>query len=155
MHNRTFHQVSIGGMTFEGIVSRDGPYLSCRMKGGVALGPSGLRYFQPDTWSAYCARPLSWWVVKYHSEARILLPGFDRASVDRLAREFALPVVTEAGRTLTDRERREVFLASPAGVALCQWVIGHPRLAKAHAACDPYLPGWYDRAIAEAKLLAV
>jgi hypothetical protein len=50
MRNRIFHQVSIAGMTFEGIIAGDGPYLSCRMDGGVALGPAGLRYFQPEPW---------------------------------------------------------------------------------------------------------
>ena len=130
MRNRTFHQLSIAGMIFEGIIAGDGPYLSCQTNGGVALRPAGLRYFQPETWTMLRAPPLGWWVVKYDDEARILLPGFDRAAIDRLSREFAVPVVTERGPTLTDHERREVFLASPAGVALCQWVTRHPRLAK-------------------------
>ena len=48
MRNRTFHRASIGDMMFDGVVSADGPYLSCQMSGGVALGVSGLRHFKPE-----------------------------------------------------------------------------------------------------------
>src|SRR5271165_1017635 len=60
----------------------------------------------------------------------------------------------EPGFDPFDDVRREYFFTSPAWDALRLWVIRHPRLAKARAACDPYLPGWYDRAIVEARALA-
>ena len=97
MHNRVFHQARIGGMTFDGIVAGDGPYLSCRMNGGVALGVSGLRYFQPLPEGTHRTPPLGWWVVKYHREERIFLPGFDRDAIRALSDEFGLPVLAESG----------------------------------------------------------
>jgi hypothetical protein len=154
MRNRIFHQVSIAGMTFEGIIAGDGPYLSCRMDGGVALGPAGLRYFQPERGTRRTL-PLGWWVVKYSNEERIFLPGFDRAAVRSLSNEFGLPVLEEPDFGPFDDVRREYFFTSPAWDALRHWVARHPRLAKAHAARDPYLRGWYDRAIVEAKALAL
>jgi len=154
MRNRIFHQVSIGGMTFEGVISGDGPYLSCQMSGGVALGPAGLRYFQPATPGTRRGLPLGWWVVKYDHEERVFLPAFGLAAVRTLSNEFGLPVLDEPGFDPFDDVRREYFFTSPAWDALRLWVIRHPRLAKARAACDPYLPGWYDRAIVEARALA-
>ena len=153
MRNRTFHQVSIASMTFEGVISGDGPYLLCQMNGGVALGPAGLRYFQPTTPGTRCIPPLGWWVVKYHNEERIFLPDFNRAAIHTLSNEFGLPVLEEPGFDPSDDVRREYFFTSPAWDALRLWVTRHPRLARSRSACDPYLPGWYDRAIIEAKAL--
>ncbi len=46
MRNRVFHQARIAGITFEGIISADGPYISSlTLTGGVALGVSALREF--------------------------------------------------------------------------------------------------------------
>ena len=154
MHNRVFHQARIGGMTFDGIVAGDGPYLSCRMNGGVALGVSGLRYFQPLHEGTHRTPPLGWWVVKYHREERIFLPRFDRDAIHTLSDEFGLPVLTESGFDPSDSARREYFFTSPAREALRQWVISHPRLAKANAACDTYLRCWYERTIFEARPLS-
>ena len=42
MRNRIFPQAKIAGMTFDGIIAGDGPYLSCQMNGGVALGVCSL-----------------------------------------------------------------------------------------------------------------
>jgi hypothetical protein len=55
MRNRVFHQARIAGRTFEGVISGDGPYLSCQMNGGVAIGPAGLRHFQPEPWAIHRA----------------------------------------------------------------------------------------------------
>ncbi len=60
MRNRMFHQASIAGLTFDGIISADGPYVSCRASGGVALGVSGLRQFQPLGDTARHAMPFGW-----------------------------------------------------------------------------------------------
>ena len=141
-------------MTFEGVISGDGPYLSCQMNGGVALGPAGLRHFQPEPWTCRRALPRGWWVVEYHHEARILLPDFSIAAVRALSDEFGLPVLEEPGFEPCDDVRREYFFTSPAWDALRDWVSRHPRLARTHAACDPYLRGWYARAIIEARALA-
>lgn len=142
-------------MIFEGVISGDGPYLSCQMSGGVALGPAGLRYFQPKAPGTRRVPPLGWWVVKYHQEERIFLPGFSLASVRSLSNEFGLPVLEEPGFDPPNDVRREYFFTSPAWDALRLWVTRHPRLARSGAAYDPYLPGWYDRAIVEAGALAV
>ena len=112
------------------------------MDGGVALGPAGLRYFQPERGTRRTL-PLGWWVVKYSNEERIFLPGFDRAAVRSLSNEFGLPVLEEPDFGPFDDVRREYFFTSPAWDALRHWVARHPRLAKAHAARDPYLRGWY------------
>lgn len=47
MRNRIFHQRTIAGMTFEGVMTGSGPAISCQTNGSVALGVSGLRQFQP------------------------------------------------------------------------------------------------------------
>jgi hypothetical protein len=139
-------------MTFDGVVSRHGPYLSCRM-GGVALGIAGLRHFQP-TPRGWHIQPRGWWVVKYQAEERIYLPAFDQAAIRALSDEFGLPVLTDHGLDPFDDLRQDYFFTSPAWEALRWWVIRHPLLAKAHAADDPYLWSWYDRAIREAMALA-
>ena len=154
MRNRMFHQASIAGLTFDSIVSADGPYVSCRAGGGVALGVSGLRQFQPPADTVRHAMPFGWWVVKYHDEPRIPLPGFDQAAIRRLSDEFGLVILTERDLAPADRIRQDYSFTSPAFDALRRWVARHPRLAKAQAGCDPYLPGWHDRAITETQALS-
>jgi hypothetical protein len=99
--------------------------------------------------------PLGWWVVKYYEEERIFLPGFSLAAVRNLSNEFGLPVLEEPSFDPSDAVRREYFFTSPAWDALRLWVTRHPRLARSRAACDPYPPGWYNRAIVEAGALAL
>ena len=146
VRNGVFHQADIAGLTFDGIISADGPYVSCRT-GGVALGVSGLRQFEPDVPSSRHQPPCGWWVVKYTGEARIGLPGFSKAAIQRLSDEFGLVILTK--RDLAPAGR----ITSPAWDALRQWVARHPRIAKTHASCDPYLPGWHGRAVAEIKAM--
>ena len=153
VRNRVFHQAMIAGLTFDGIISADGPYVSCQEGGGVALGVSGLRQFKPDM-AHSCHEPrFGWWVVKYLDEARIGLPGFDQAAIRRLSDEFGLVILTERNLAPADRIRQDYFFTSPAWDAVRHWVAQHPRLAKAQADCDLYLPGWLGRALAEAKAL--
>ena len=153
VRNRVFHQATIAGLTFDGIISADGPYISCQAGGGVALGVSGLRQFKPDMLSFRHEARFGWWVVKYTDEARIDLPGFDQAAVRRLSDEFGLVVLTERDLAPAHRVRQDYFFTSPAWDSVRRWVAQHPRIATAQANCDPYLPGWHNRAMAEATAL--
>ena len=141
-------------MMFEGVMTGSGSALSCRMNGSVALGVSGLRQFQPETRGSRRSPPPGWWVVKYHLEERIFLPDFDRTAIRELSDEFGLVVLADDAVDPSDRIRQHYFFTSPAWDGLRQWVIKHPRIAKAEASCDPYLPGWYRRAMIEAQALA-
>ena len=154
MDNRVFHRATIAGLTFEGIMTASGPSVACRTGGDVALGVSGLRQFQPETASHRHDEPrFGWWVVKYRDETRICLPGFDLVSIHRLSDEFGLVILTERDPFPADRIRQNYFFTSPVWDALRHWVTKHPRIAKAHAGYDPYLPSWYERAMAEAAVL--
>lgn len=154
MRNRVFHQVRIAGITFEGIISADGPYIASSTAGGVALGVSALRDFQPEALGSRHASPFGWWVVKYYSEERIFLPHFDRNAIRDLSDEFGLMVLADNTVDPSDRIRQDYFFTSPAWEGLRQWVIEHPRLAKTCAPYDPYLPRWYERAIIESGALS-
>ncbi len=153
MRNRVFHQATIAGLTFEGVMTASGPSVACQAGGGVALGVSGLRQFQPETAPHRGEPRFGWWVVKYRDEARIGLPGFGPAHIRRLSDEFGLVILTERDPCPADRTRQHYFFTSPAWDALRQWVAKHPRIAKAHAEYDPYLPSWHERAMAEAAVL--
>lgn len=98
-------------------------------------------------------RPIGW-VVNYHDEARIFLPGFAPNAIRILSDEFGLPVLTEPGFDPADSAHQESFFTSPAWEALRLWVIHHPRPARSLAICDTYLRGWYERAIFEAQALS-
>lgn len=153
VRNRVFHQATIAGLMFDGIISADGPYVSSRTGGGVALGVSGLRQFEPDMPLSRHQPPCAWWVVKYTNEARIGLPGFGQAAIQHLSDEFGLVILTERDLAPAGRIRQEYFFTSPAWDAVRQWVARHPRIARAHASYDPYLPGWHGRAVAEIKAM--
>jgi hypothetical protein len=154
MRNRIFHQARIGGMMFEGIMTGSGPTLSCQMKGGVALGVSGLRQFQPKALGSRRPPRPGWWVVKYHVEERIFLPNFDHAAIRELSDAFGLVILADNTVNPSDRVRQPYFFTSPAWEALRQWATTHPRLARTYAPYDPYLPRWYERAIFEAGALS-
>lgn len=141
-------------MIFEGVMTASGPAVSCQINGSVALGVSGLRQFQPTAFRSRRPSPHGWWVVKYYAEERIFLPGFDHAAIRELSDEFGLVILADGKTDPTERIRQHYFFTSPAWDALCQWVMLHPRLAKAHASYDPYLPRWYERAILEALALS-
>jgi hypothetical protein len=153
MRNRIFHQARIGGITFEGIISADGPHIIASTGGGVALGVSALRYFQPEAVGSGRHQPAGWWVVKYSHEERIFLPDFDRAAIHELSDEFGLVLLVDDQTDPTDHIRQHYFFTSPAWDGLRQWVIRHPRIARARAGGECYLPDWYRRAKIEAAAL--
>lgn len=154
MRNRVFHQRTIAGMTFEGVMTGSGPAISCQTNGSVALGVSGLRQFQPTALGTRRPPPPGWWVVKYYIEERIFLADFNDAAIRELSDEFGLVVLADGTTDPTERIRQHYFFTSPAWDALRQWVLRHPRLAKACAPYDPYLPRWYARAILETRALS-
>jgi hypothetical protein len=154
MRNRVFHQAKIAGMIFEGIISADGPSIASSTAGGVALGVSALRDFQPEALGSRHAPPSGWWVVKYYAEERIFLPDFDRDAIRQLSNEFGLVVLTDGTVEPSDRLRQYYWFTSPAWEGLRRWIVKHPRLAWRYAPYDPYLPRWYERAIIEARALS-
>jgi len=136
MRNRIFHQAMIAGITFEGMISADGPHIRASTTGGVALGVSALRHFQPEAVGPRRSPPAGWWVVKYHHEERIFLPDFGRAAIHELSDEFGLVLLVDGQTYPNDRIRRNYFFTSPAWDGLRHWVIMHPRTAKAMAGYD-------------------
>ena len=95
-----FHQAVVGGFRFDGVLSADGPYITAhhvagnRPAGGVALVVSGLRRFLPSQFGRGPG-PWGWYIVKYRSEARVLLDGFTGEHLDRIRAEFGLLPVDE------------------------------------------------------------
>jgi len=143
-----FHQVVVGGLRFDGVLSADGPYIIAytvaenRPAGGVALVVSGLRRFVPSQFGRGPG-PWGWYIVKYRSEARVLLDGFTGEHLDRMRAEFGLLPIDEQHRP---GGPARAFYGSHAWAGLVQWVGAHPRTAKRMSRYDAYLPGWYDRA---------
>ena len=129
-------------------------YITSSTVGGVALGVSALRDFQPDAVGTRRVPPSGWWVVKYFDEARIFLPNFDGVAIRKLSDEFGLVLVVEGQTLPSDRVRQHYFFTSPAWDSLRRWVVKHPRIAKTEAGYDSYFPGWYQRAMIEAQALA-
>jgi hypothetical protein len=82
------------------------------------------------------------------------LPDFGRADIQKLSDEFGLVLLVDGQDDPTDCIRRNYFFTSPAWDGLRQWVSKHPRIAKALAGYDRYLPGWYGRATIEAAALS-
>ncbi len=150
MRNRVFHQARIADIIFEGVVTASGLSVLCQTS-GVALGVSGLRQFQPEVIGSRRPPPAGWWVVKYYAEERIFLPDFDRAAIRDLSDEFGLVMLVDGETDPAERIRQDYFFTSPAWDGLRRWVTRHPRLAKACAADDPYLPRWYEQATIEAE----
>lgn len=132
--NEIFHDVTLGGVRFVGIMSADGPFLQAwrggYLEAGVALGVSSV---------AFVGENLS--LVKYRKQERLRLDQFAPRDVERLCVEFGLS--WPAGN--------KSFYDSPAYAGLVRWVEKHPRLAKAYSVKDDYLPGWYRNASSDAK----
>ncbi len=151
MRNRLFHSATVRGTTFNGILSADGPCISCNETGaGVALGVCALRKFSPDEFRNQPGE-FGWWLVKYDNQPRIDLTTFSDAEVERLSDSFGIALLHGDSR-ITGRVRSEYFFTSPAWEGLCAWTKSHPRLAKQYAARQAYLPGWYERATAAGGL---
>ncbi len=149
MQKDTFHQAVVGGIRFDGVLSADGPYITaCSVAGnwpagGVALVVSGLRQFLPSQFGRGPG-PWGWYIVKYRSEARVLLDGFTNGHLGRMRAEFGLLPVDEHKR---HGGSARAFYESRAWAGLVQWVGKHPRMAKRMSRYDAYLPGWYDHAL--------
>ena len=148
MPKDAFHQAVVGGIRFDGVLSADGPYIEAcsvagdRPAGGVALVVSGLRRFLPSRFGLGPG-PWGWYIVKYQSEARVLLDGFTTEHLDRMRVEFGLLLVDEHGER---GGSAQAFYESRAWAGLVQWVGKHPQIAKRMSRYDAYLPGWHDRA---------
>jgi len=89
MQKNAFYQAVVGGIRFDGVLSADGPTIEAhsvvtnRPAGGVALAVSGLRRFLPSEFDRGPG-PWGWYIVKYRSEARVLLDGFTAEHVQRM-----------------------------------------------------------------------
>lgn len=128
-----FYHSVIGDIAFLAYISREGPYLlASRGKvrlGGAPLGPM-LNVMQlrghPKTLGA------DWTICKYF-EPRIPLLDLGMRQVSRVVHEFG----AETSLRIT-----RAFDRSPAGLALKEWVVRHPKLAAAHAHWDTHSLGW-------------
>ena len=143
MQKDVFHQAIVGGIRFDGVLSADGPYITAcsvagnQTVGGVALVVSGLRRFLPSQFGPGPG-PWGWYIVKYRSEARVLLDGFTDEHLSHMRVEFGLlPVDGQDKRGGSVR----AFYESRAWAGLVQWVGKHPRMAKRMSRYDAYLPG--------------
>lgn len=91
MASNCFHEVVIGGIKFSGVLSADGPYISCKDPsgriGGVALGVSSIAKIhenfehdpfggtadEPHGWTLRGVGNERWYLVKYSHEHAFLL----------------------------------------------------------------------------------
>lgn len=146
MHNRIFHAAQIRELAFTGLVTVDGPYITCDSRyGGVALGVCGLRKFLPDNWDGR-KRQEGWWLVKYDDQPKTDLTDLTDVEVAQLSDEFGIVLLDPCGDA-SELVRQNYFFSSPAWEALCCWCRAHPRLAKQMSANEHYLPGWYPRSL--------
>ena len=103
MEKDAFYQAVVGGLSFHGVLTADGPaVVGHRVRGGeyaegVALVVSGLRRFVPEHFGKGPG-PWDWYIVKYRSEARVLLDGFTAEQVQRMRVEFGLLPIDEQDR---------------------------------------------------------
>ena len=156
-----FHSCSIGGITFNGVVNNEGPYLSCFGKGqsaGVALGIASISMinerhdFIPvdgrDRNGKYHLKNdvrKAWYLVKYQHLHRLSIDHFTEEQRLALASEFGLPV--ENNSDWKKNAAADMFIASPAFDSLCGWVTENPSLAKQLQFNDQHIPGWYSIAL--------
>ncbi|MCS4088773.1 hypothetical protein [Rhizobium sp. BK176] len=130
-----FHSITLSGRTFVGSMSVDGPYISEQNK-GVALG---------SCCSVGRDQNGDWAIFKYRDQHRLSLKGLSDDDVADLVVEF--------GIRLHDSRPEEWmhFFNSPAWPKCSAWINKHPRIAARFANTTHYLPGWFDRAIAEGR----
>ncbi len=142
MSSRVFYVTVIGGRQFEGVLSADGPYISCGNE-GVALGTcTSIDQLASDIESRVHGRlvsPNSWWVTKYHTQPRISLDGMNDPERRQLAEEFGIRVGREGPNT-------EPFWDSPAFHAVVAWMKKERFTAASFRDANAYLPGWYEAA---------
>jgi hypothetical protein len=139
----TFYTTVIAGRRFEGLLSADGPYISCRTD-GVALGScTTIELLDPELDSGVGRHRVSshsWWIAKYHTQPRVSLAAMSDHERHQLALEFGI-------RVRRDIESiAEPFWDSPAFRSLVEWVEKKPRAAARFRRYDAYLPGWYEAA---------
>jgi hypothetical protein len=137
-----FYVAVIGGRQFEGILSGDGPYITCG-NDGVALGTcASIEQLGAEIESGLRRRPVmpySWWIAKYRTQPRISLDGMTDPERRWLADEFGIRV----GRESPDVEP---FWESAAFGSLAAWIRSRPRVGERFRDYNAYLPGWYDAA---------
>lgn len=141
--NTCFHTVAIEGMTFRGVLSADGPYISATSQRGLSVGGVALGIVHIGRGSKDAVRNDSepgWWILKYSDEARIDLSGLSDQGRGKLSHEFGIPL-GEFGRAFENK----LFYRSTAFAGLCTWAKAHPRLFKRYSARRPYLPDWPER----------
>ena len=154
----TFYETVIGGVTFQGLMSADGPAIALASGRSAPLGraisirfvseerdvaeriPASARTLEVETLAEVGEK--SWWVVKYRTEPRIDLRGLSDADRRQLAREFGIAI----GDDYED-QREALFFGSPAFRGLSRWVHEHPKQARNCSSRDSYLSGWYERAL--------
>jgi hypothetical protein len=141
-----FYVPVIGGRQCEGILSGNGPYITCGHD-GVALGTcTSIDQFASDNEHGAHRRrvsPNSWWVTKYHTQPRISLDGMNDTERRQLAEEFGIRVGREG-------PNNEQFWDSPAFHALVAWMKKERSTAASFRDASAYLPGWYAAARAAA-----
>jgi len=93
VNRHVFHTVMIGGMVFEGVLSGDGPYISCNDE-GVALGLcTSSQQRESDRLTVdndQSVLPHSGWITKYRTQPRIPLQGLTAGERLQLAQEFGM-----------------------------------------------------------------
>ena len=158
MASSTFYQTVIGGVSFQGLMSGDGPAIALASGRSAPLGratsirfvsderevaemiPASARTLEVETLREVGEK--SWWVVKYLTEPKIDLSGLSDADRRQLAREFGIAI----GDDYED-QREALFFGSPAFRGLLRWVHEHPKQARKCSTRDGYLNGWYERAL--------
>src|ERR1017187_8342637 len=99
---RVFYVTVIGGRQFGGVLSADGPYISCGNE-GVALGTrTSIDQLGSEIESrvhSRLVRPNSWWVTKYRTQPRISLAGMADPERRQLAKKLGIRVGREGPTT--------------------------------------------------------
>ncbi|TLX16289.1 hypothetical protein [Rhizobium sp. MHM7A] len=134
----TFHTAEIGGRTFIGRLSMEGPYLKLLDVGslysgkGVSLG-SGTFIDKDDNGD--------WGVFKSDCQKlRLSLNGFNDEEIARLAMEFGIRANHMTSST---------FVGSEAWNSLKTWVRTYPHVAESYGRFDANVPHWLERASRE------
>lgn len=154
-----FHRVRIEDQVFEGWVAVDGPCIvHPGSRGAVPLGEvcrlANLTR-QPgadhrDSAGIVPSHDDVWWLTKYDDQPRVRITLGDLGR-KALVREFGIPL---AGDYAASAMRSDAFYASPVFQALAKWAHAHPRIARRISRTSPYLPEWYERALAAIEVSA-
>ncbi len=144
MSKSTFYTTVIGGRQFEGVLSADGPYISCGID-GVALGRcTTIELLRPEFDGGVGRHRVlshSWWIAKYRTQPRVSLDAMSDEERQQLAVEFGI-------RVSDTKSIAERFWDSPAFRSLAAWAQKNPRAAARYRSYDAYLPGWHEAACA-------